>query len=175
MSVVVPHGCIFLNPGEYFWGGEENRVRTILGSCVAITLWHPQRKTGGMCHYLLPFSLAGKDHDNPRYADGAMTVLMDRIQRSGTRVADYQVKMFGGGNMFSPHITNVRPIGLRNIEAGERLLERYGFTLTASDVGGFGYRTVVFDIRSGDVWVRRQRATDPENPVAETVPYAGTH
>lgn len=44
----------FLNPGEIFFGGSGFRVRTLLGSCVSIVLWHPNRHLGGMCHYLLP-------------------------------------------------------------------------------------------------------------------------
>ena len=45
---------IYLQPGEYFWGGQNNRVKTLLGSCVAICIWHPKLKIGGMSHCLLP-------------------------------------------------------------------------------------------------------------------------
>ena len=45
---------IFLNPGEYAFGTELDRIRTILGSCVAVTFWHPGLRLGAMCHYLLP-------------------------------------------------------------------------------------------------------------------------
>ena len=41
---------IFLQPGELWFGDEQTRIRTILGSCVAVTLWHPGRRIGGMCH-----------------------------------------------------------------------------------------------------------------------------
>jgi chemotaxis protein CheD len=45
---------LFLHPGEYAFGDAQTRIRTLLGSCVAITFWHPVLKTGAMCHYLLP-------------------------------------------------------------------------------------------------------------------------
>jgi hypothetical protein len=45
---------IFLQPGEFYFGDHETRIRTLLGSCVAITMWHPRLRIGGMCHYLLP-------------------------------------------------------------------------------------------------------------------------
>ena len=48
-----PKTDIFLQPGEYFVGDASLRLRTMLGSCVAITLWHPQRKIGAMSHFLL--------------------------------------------------------------------------------------------------------------------------
>ena len=45
---------IFLNPGDYAFGDEQVRMRTLLGSCVAVTFWHPKLRVGAMCHYLLP-------------------------------------------------------------------------------------------------------------------------
>ena len=45
---------VFLQPGEFHFGHARTRIKTILGSCVAITMWHPILRIGGMCHYLLP-------------------------------------------------------------------------------------------------------------------------
>ncbi|MFM2120003.1 MAG: hypothetical protein RL722_1471, partial [Pseudomonadota bacterium] len=48
---------LLILPGQLWFGpgGERAPVlRTLLGSCVAVTLWHPGRQLGGMCHYLLP-------------------------------------------------------------------------------------------------------------------------
>src|SRR5262245_20243998 len=47
---------IFLQAGEFYFGGEKTRIRTLLGSCVAITVWHPKLRIGGMSHYMLPRS-----------------------------------------------------------------------------------------------------------------------
>lgn len=153
-------GSLFLNPGEYFCGGPEVRIRTILGSCVAITLWHPDALLGGICHYLLPQSTTASDGNNPRYADGAMVMMADWISRSGTNIKDYRAKIFGGGNMFCHQMNAKNNIGLKNIEAGRSLLNKYGIRLYAEDVGGNGYRNIIFDIRNGDVWVRRQLIAD---------------
>ena len=43
---------IYLQPGELWFGDANTRIRTILGSCVAITLWHPHRRIDGMCRYM---------------------------------------------------------------------------------------------------------------------------
>ena len=45
---------VFLLPGEFHFGDQDDRIITLLGSCVAITLWHPEKRIGGMCHYMLP-------------------------------------------------------------------------------------------------------------------------
>ena len=47
---------IFLLPGEHFTGDARHRISTLLGSCVSITLWHPQLQVGAMSHFLLPGS-----------------------------------------------------------------------------------------------------------------------
>lgn len=45
---------VVLKPGDFYFGGGATRISTLLGSCVSMTLWHPRRKIGGMCHYMLP-------------------------------------------------------------------------------------------------------------------------
>jgi chemotaxis protein CheD len=44
---------VFLNPGEFHFGDGKTRISTLLGSCVSITLWHPRKRIGGMCHFML--------------------------------------------------------------------------------------------------------------------------
>jgi len=148
---------IFLQPGEYYFGDRHTRIRTLLGSCVAITLWHPKLLIGGMCHYLLPArvpvhasALSGK------YADEAMYLLLDEIKRANTQPKDYEVKMFGGGDMFpTVRHTSWKHIGSKNAEAGHRLLKRHGLHFAASDLGGVGHRNIFFDVWNGQVWVRK--------------------
>jgi chemotaxis protein CheD len=150
---------IFLQPGEFYFGDEKTRIRTLLGSCVAIVLWHPRRRIGGMCHYMLPHSpreRQGQSLDG-RYAEDAMRMFMRELARSGTKPADYEVKLFGAGQMFGPGTQPRRPadISQRNMEAGRELLERHSFHLHSHDLGGAGHRNVIFDVWSGDVWLKR--------------------
>lgn len=148
---------IFLNPGEYYFGDRDTRIRTILGSCVSITLWHPELLIGGMCHYMLPNrSGRGTKTADGKYADEALGLLFEEIRRSGTALDEYQVKLFGGGNMFHRQVcTTQAHIGARNAEVGRNLVKYHGLRLAAADLGGVGHRTVLFDIWSGHVWVRQ--------------------
>ena len=41
---------LVLQPGEWFFGQSPNRISTLLGSCVAVTVWHPILRCGGLCH-----------------------------------------------------------------------------------------------------------------------------
>jgi chemotaxis protein CheD len=150
---------IFLQPGEFYFGENKTRIRTLLGSCVAVTLWHPRLHVGGMCHYLLPQRPRPKPGDalDGRYAEDAMQMFMHELRRSRTKPKDYQVKLFGGGSMFEPSIkarTHVS-ISQKNIEFGRALMSQYGFNIQGEDMGGKGHRNVILDLWSGDIWVKR--------------------
>ena len=42
-----------LLPGQWAFV-RAGALKTLLGSCVSILVWHRERGFGGMCHYLLP-------------------------------------------------------------------------------------------------------------------------
>lgn len=150
---------IFLQPGECYFGEERTRISTLLGSCVAITLWHGRLRIGGMCHYLLPERPRGAGTARPdgRYADEAIDLLVGEIARAGTRAADYQAKVFGGGHILEG-LGGADPASSvpgRNIARARELLARMGVASHAEDLGGTAPRFVMLDLWSGDVWVRR--------------------
>jgi len=148
----------YLYPGERWFGRGNLQVRTLLGSCVAITLWHPGLKSGGMCHYLLPEdpTRSRARAPDPRYADEAMGLFLRDIKRMRTCASDYRAGLFGGGNMFTAlERAWTVDIGRRNSEMGRSLLRRYGFTLVYEDVGGKLHRQVILDITDGKIFLRR--------------------
>ena len=149
---------IFLQPGEVYFGERDTRIRTLLGSCVAVTMWHPEMLVGGMCHYMLP-KHPGKKRENldGRYADEALELMLREIRKVGTWPGEYQVKLFGGGHMFSAHqAVSDDHVGAKNVEMARVLMKRHGFSSCAEHLGGTGHRNIFFDIWSGHVWVRHQ-------------------
>lgn len=159
---------IFLQPGEVFFGERDTRIRTLLGSCVAITMWHPGLLVGGMCHYMLPKHPAGKRATpDGRYADEAMELMLREIRKAGTWPEEYQVKLFGGGHMFSrQQKANEDHVGAKNVEMARTLMSQHGFSSCAEHLGGTGHRNIFFDIWSGHVWVRHQPPASNQNEKA---------
>jgi chemotaxis protein CheD len=149
---------IFLQPGEFYFGDAETRVRTLLGSCVSITMWHPHLLIGGMCHYMLPGNHRKRDQDelDGRYAEDVMIMFLDEIKKTNTQPREYEIKVFGAGNMFAEHGVNNTALSVsdKNIDIGRTLLQQYGFKIKAEHLGGEGHRNIIFDIWSGDVWMR---------------------
>ncbi len=141
-------------PGDFYFGGGQTRISTLLGSCVSITLWHPRKRIGGMCHYMLT-ERAGLSRSDPdgRYASEAFALFLQHVEAAGTRPGEYQAKLFGGGNMFTGGTTGTMDIGPRNIDYGRKLLASKNIALVAEHVGGSGRRKLHFDLWSGDVWL----------------------
>lgn len=172
MSLAEPVIDIFLQPGDFYFGGRETRIRTLLGSCVSITVWHPYELIGGMCHYVLP-SRPHRPHGHPfdgRYADEAVAMMLMEIEAAGTRPQEYQVKMFGAGRQFAPDSAAATiDISERNLQTGLELLKRHGLELSAMHLGGTGHRQVILDLSSGVVWMRHEDYTDHEDDTDEAV------
>jgi len=149
---------VYLHPGEHWFGGEETRVRTLLGSCVAVTLWHPQRRIGGMCHYMLPGGHREGHRRDGRYAAEAISLLRDQVVLYRTQPHEYEAKLFGGGNMFNlppSRSANNTTVSDRNIIVARELMARYGFRVKTEHMGGQGHRNIIFEVGNGDVWVRQ--------------------
>ncbi len=150
---------IFLQPGDLYFGDRDTRIRTVLGSCVSLTFWHPGAQLGGMCHYMLPSRTFERRKEpnaqlDGRYADEAVLLLMRQIGASGISPREYEVKLFGGGNMFPGRGGSKDHVGSKNVESARMLVQKHGFRCVAEHLGGHGHRNVVFDIWSGDVWVK---------------------
>ena len=161
---------IFLQPGELYFGDQNTRIRTLLGSCISITLWHPRLMIGGMCHYMLPTRNRKSNVTlDGRYGDEALELFMKEIQAVGTRPGEYEVKLFGGSNMFTvsgkspcpekncsdPFTISCKDISCRNRRSARLLVERHGFAVKAENLGGTQPHNVLFDIWSGHVWIKR--------------------
>ncbi len=148
----------FLHPGEFYFGRTPEKIGTLLGSCIAITLWHPKKKIGGMCHFVLP-KQPHADHShhlNGRYADNAIKLFEQAIKQHHTVATDYQAKIFGGGNHLPHQSAKEDSIGIKNAEAAMMLLIERNIDISVADVGETWARRIIFELNSGDVWVKKK-------------------
>lgn len=145
---------VYLRPGDCFVGDRGQRLHTLLGSCVAITLWHPPSGAGGMCHFLLAHRPRPAAPD-PRYGDDALQQMVEDLAALGVPARDCEAKVFGGAAMFGPRAPF--QIGQRNGEAARELVARHGIPLRSQSLYGPGHRQIVFDLATGDAWVRAGR------------------
>ncbi|CAG0962343.1 Chemoreceptor glutamine deamidase CheD [Rhodocyclaceae bacterium] len=150
---MTPTREIYLEPGDFHFGAAPLRLCTILGSCVAVTLWHPRLHVGGMCHIQMatPSPTGSGGPLDGRYAEDAFVLFDQAVARNGAPFKEYVVKLFGGGNMFPDSGASSIDVGPRNIAAARRLLAARGLPIKGEHVGGAGHRKLVFDLASGEV------------------------
>ena len=146
-----------INPGG--WAIETDRpIATLLGSCVAVCLFDPKLKLGGMNHFLLPSrtSAANTDTDIILSGDYSMEVLVNALINKGANKTRMIAKAFGGGTI----VSSIRmAIGERNAEFAREWLAREDIPLVASDFSGPWSRKVIFVPQTGDTFCRRTSIT----------------
>ncbi len=146
--------------GEILVGIGEFRVakgqvlKTIgLGSCVALALYDPSQRIGGLAHVMLPRSNNGTVR-SAKYADQAIEMMLERMEMLGSDRSRVIAKIAGGAQVFKHMTMDVLRIGDRNVEAIRQTLRDFGIRLVSEDVGGNQGRTVYFFTTDGRMLVK---------------------
>jgi chemotaxis protein CheD len=147
---------IFLRPGEFYWGDQFTRIRTLLGSCIAICFWHPTILEGGMAHIMLPSRKTPTGKLDARYVDEAMELFINEIKNNNTKLRDYFVKLFGGGIMFKKYESD-EVIGQKNIIAARKIVEKFNLNLVSESLGGNVHRRINFELWNGIVHQKKTK------------------
>jgi chemotaxis protein CheD len=138
---------LYIEPGQLLVSTEPCRLRTILGSCVAVCLYDPEQRHGGMNHFMLPTS-ASAFETSSRYGNRAMPMLLERLERLGSDRRQLCASVFGGARvLFSD--SELMHLGRRNVEFAFEWLEQHRITVVNSSVLGSKARRVDLDIESG--------------------------
>lgn len=157
---------IHVAQGDFAVSGDPGAcLTTLLGSCVATCLWDPQRKMGGMNHYLLPEG-AQDGVGLQRYGVNAMELLVNGMLKRGSRKSDLVAKVFGGAQMLSAETE----IGMRNGQFAQRFLAAEGIPVLGGSLGGKRARRLRFFPADGRVQQRlmsEDSAAPIQTPVLE--------
>ncbi len=136
--------------GQAMLGDRNTRLSAILGSCVAVVLWHPRLNLGAMAHVVLPDS-HGKSEMPAKFADTAVPYLVRTLESKGCNRSGLMAKLAGGACMFKGG--GPLQIGDDNIAACRTHLQRLGIPIAAEDLGGTGGRKVTMDFTNGSLTV----------------------
>jgi chemotaxis protein CheD len=147
----------YLKPGELLCPQQPTVISTILGSCIAITLYSRLRGLGCMCHAVLPSS---GGEENLKYVDRALRCMLERFDRLHVPRKDIEVKIFGGADTLHGGSGQALPregasIGRQNIAAALALVAREGLRVSSSDLGGLMGRKLFFYSHTGEIFLKR--------------------
>lgn len=156
---------VTIRPGEIHCSLEPQIITTLLGSCVAVCLFDPVRKAGGMNHIVLPAHPIGISipEADPRYGPAAIGTLVELMESIGARRSRMEAKVFGGATVI-PEMAESFAVGERNVEFTMRALEALGIPVVAHRVLGSDGMVVKMATVTGDVWVRSVSGDDQSAP-----------
>jgi chemotaxis protein CheD len=137
--------------GEAVVATEPTVLTTILGSCVALTLYVPQLKLGVLGHIVLPRATEPTSYP-AKFADTAVPLMLAMLKDRGARVSGAVAKIAGGACMFGDG--KLMQIGENNIQATQQALAAAGVRVVGQDVGGTVGRRVSFDLASGSLAIQ---------------------
>lgn len=130
-----------------------------LGSCVAIALYDPKTRVGGLAHVLLPSEAMARDKANrAKFPAAAVPLLLAEMRNLGCN-GGIAARLVGGSSMFASLLPSGGVnIGERNVVASREALAAAGVPVVGEDVGGDYGRSVYFHLADGRIEVHSIKA-----------------
>jgi chemotaxis protein CheD len=159
-----PFPALFLKPGEMVVSDGPLVVSTLLGSCVAVTMYVPRLRVGAICHSLLPSCrntepCRHEPAEAGKYVECAIRRMLETLLARGASRGEIEVKVFGGSDMFEV-ADKGQSIGRQNIDKALALVAGESLKLVKKDLGGTRGRKLIFHCHTGDVYLRRLKTTE---------------
>ncbi len=146
---------VSIHIGEFFASSEPVVVTTFLGSCVAACLFDPDRKIGGMNHFLVPGMASFKDFNaEARFGINAMELLINALMKLGATRERIKGKVFGGAQVI-PALSRQGAVGWRNADFILEFMSQEKIKVVNQDLGGYASRRIYFHTDSAQVFLKR--------------------
>jgi chemotaxis protein CheD len=135
--------------------GDESLITYSLGSCIAVILFDPVVRVGGMLHFMLPdasMDIAKAKNKPAMFADSGIPVLFKQTYQLGATKKNTIVKIAGGSQIMDEN--GVFNIGKRNYLAVRKIFWKNNVLVAAEHVGGNVNRTVRLEMATGRVFMK---------------------
>jgi chemotaxis protein CheD len=159
---------VYLKPGDFCHAESPAVVSTILGSCIAVTMFNPGTGIGSICHAMLPRNPSPRCGEIFHFVDSSIFYMIERFRALGVRTGEMEVKLFGGADVLEFRSDNKASVGRQNIEIALETIGEAGLRLIVSDVGGKVGRKLCFYTHTGEVLLKRMAG-----PVSQTTTVSG--
>lgn len=125
-----------------------------LGSCVAVIMYDPQSRVGGIVHALLPKAPQKVDQEG-KYADTGTRRLFQEMTVNGGSRERIIAKLVGGAQMFKTLNLQIADIGRLNVREARGVLRELSVRIVAEDIEGDRGRSAYLDSTTGLVTVKK--------------------
>jgi chemotaxis protein CheD len=131
-----------------------------VGSCVAVYLWDPESRVGGVLHFEWPDSRSdpARAHTEPAvFADTGVMLLLERAGLMGAARGRCKVRLVGGADIQDR--AQSERWAKRNILAARSVLWRSGIFVDGEEVGGTKARRATLSVSDGQLSVVLDEST----------------
>jgi len=143
---------IHVGIGEIVVEKAPMKLNTVLGSCIALVLYVPSKKLGGLAHILIQ---GDEEGDSFKYSGPATKEILSRMKANLGPSDKIVAKIAGGAsNTFAEDSTFLKSLGKRTMLHVVSILVEEGIDICGMHVGGMRGRNIVFDLETGSVEIR---------------------
>jgi len=155
---------IYLQPGQMVVARAPAYIKTVLGSCLAITMRSATGAIAAVSHCILPEPSPGElptsAAERAKYVDMCIPLMLQRLREAGADCTALEVKVFGGADNLRARGSELPyHVGQRNLETALKILHASGLDPLVVEAGGSQGRVLVFYPGSGDAYLKQL----PEN------------
>lgn len=134
-----------------------------IGTSIAVMIYDPQRKFGGIAHIVLPDSSVASSTSPPgtppmpaKFADEAIPELLKAYVGRGGNAQNSIIRIVGGAQLFNfgGGSGNLLNVGARNAATIQSALSKQGLTVAHADVGGNKAKTIRFVVATGQILIQ---------------------
>jgi len=130
-------------------------VAASLGTGLAVAIYDPLLKVGGLLHAMLPDSSLDPARATAKpglFLDTGLHTLLKSAFQLRANPSRLEVYVAGGAQLIGA--SHPFDLGLQNYEALVPLLKKYDLKIAARDVGGHESRTLFLVLQTGEVRIR---------------------
>lgn len=142
---------VTLQMGEVYASREPCVISTVVGSCIAVALWDPQVRVGGLTHFVVP--PLDDAEEATRFGTQAMDLLVCAMMKQGADRRRLTATIVGAAHLLTIDEGDAGP-AQRNLRFIRSFIQRDGFPLVAEEVGGHAPRRFRFETDTGHGTVR---------------------
>jgi chemotaxis receptor (MCP) glutamine deamidase CheD len=155
-----------IHAGGVFVSKDSARVRTLVGSCIAVCMYDPIAGVGGMNHFMLP---RGDREGNPaRFGAESMELLIDGLLQNGAKRDRLRAKVFGASRVLAGTYHDIPGI---NIAFIREYMHTAQIPILAEKLGANRALQIAFETHTGRAFVRELPPSDAPAVVGEDLRY----
>jgi chemotaxis protein CheD len=136
---------------------DDVLVTYSLGSCIALSVYDPVVRVGGLIHAMLPLSKIdpAKARTNPQmFVDTGVPSLLQAVFNLGAEPKHLVAKVAGAASLLDEK--GMFQIGQRNCAVLRKVLRKNQIVIAGEDVGGSTARSMYLHMATGQTFVKSQ-------------------